>query len=1032
MKQIVQILFILLILAIGSYADDCIRCHSTTELASLSKSSGIFQKAVGVMDKGQIQNNTGNFGVLSSFHVYFTNALHWPAQADYVRQYCFGLGFMVGIDENNVLETETQSQSKITDWLPPDDARLVEFSGDIVAESDDTPFMASSDLINTWPDIGWPGYFRVDVNTLTDEQLLTHPDALTLPYAPNQFSSDRDLFCTYNDASNEAGASGITVEQTAYSYGRPYAEDFIFWDLKVFNDGNQDLENIYVGLYAKFRPDFDNHDYVNFIDSDADGIKDLIYIYDLDNVASGAWMGTDDPLGMVGLRVFDTPGQIGITDFHHFSHEVAPTTDQQMWAIMASNRSSDSLIDPNYYFHGVDPRIDYTGTDSLAHYYPEYSFGGDDKRVGGAVDYIISCGPFDLPVDSMTTISFGLIMGDAGTVTNFPDTTDLMQNVRTAQDMYRLYFQGAGPPDPPTVHAVAGDQRVSLYWDAKAETSQDVWTGAVDFEGYRIFRSTDAGLTWGDPITDVYGNEVGYHPIAQFDYSAEEDIARYGVDVSGADPAFPQNLGDNTGLVHTFVDSNLVNGVEYWYSVSAYDKGDRSDPAELVPSYMNAPGQSWYEIHTVKATPGKIASDLYYGSNTELEAEGGVCGATVRLEFENTAELLDHDYELSFDFVPYVDEFGDDHLGMGAVLVDLTAADTLVNRLRIGNDTDTNTVIQAGFILYLEDATKGVLSMNWTKVAGDTCTFDWRTESKYPNLVPSGQAFGDIVESFDDWRITVDYNGGVDALWYDAFWGEYSDLTQFLPLKVEVVTDPDHPLDVTENIVLCDFNHSLTDDNEARPWFYSPHGWDLEPGGKGYLPGSPGWYEKHVDMLILEKIDTNPVTGDTIPNYLYLLTNNKPDISINVDMETDTVVAAGPTDGDEFTIITAKPFRPGITYRFNPLQQVEMAADRSINSLGDLIVVPDPYVVTNAWETNEFGKRLMFSNLPSVCTINIYTILGEHVDTVEHGGAGQTSAGYAFWDMRTRNEQFIAPGVYLYHAETPDGDETLGRFLVIK
>ena len=34
--------------------------------------------------------------------------------------------------------------------------------------------------------------------------------------------------------------------------------------------------------------------------------------------------------------------------------------------------------------------------------------------------------------------------------------------------------------------------------------------------------------------------------------------------------------------------------------------------------------------------------------------------------------------------------------------------------------------------------------------------------------------------------------------------------------------------------------------------------------------------------------------------------------------------------------------------------------------------------------------------------------------------------------MRTKNDQIIAPGVYLYYAKTPDGDEATGRFLVIK
>ncbi|NQT62597.1 MAG: hypothetical protein HQ556_06525, partial [Candidatus Marinimicrobia bacterium] len=193
-------------------AQDCASCHSANDTSSLQKSAGIFQKAVGVMDKGQVQINTGNFGTLSSFHVYFTNAVHWPASAAYERQYSFGLGLMVGVNEDDVIETETQSQSKILDWLPPDDARGHEFSGDLVAESDDTPFMASSDLTQSWPDLGWPGYFRVDVNSLTEEQLDNHPSALSLPDAPNQFSSDRDLFATYNDAQKPQGSHGLTVE----------------------------------------------------------------------------------------------------------------------------------------------------------------------------------------------------------------------------------------------------------------------------------------------------------------------------------------------------------------------------------------------------------------------------------------------------------------------------------------------------------------------------------------------------------------------------------------------------------------------------------------------------------------------------------------------------------------------------------------------------------------------------------------------------------------------------------------------------
>lgn len=1023
---------------------DCARCHDQAELKTLNKSTGIFQKAVGLMDKGQLKNNTGNFGTLSSYHVFFTPSVQWPASAADTRQYCFGLGFMVGINENDVIETETQSTSKILDWLPPDDARGMEFSGDLVAESDDTPFMASSDLLQTWPDIGWPGYFRVDINSLSSQQLEDHPNALTLPDAQDQFSSDRDIFCTYNDAGNPAGSHGLTVEQTAYSYGRPYAEDLVFWDLKLFNDGVDDLDSIYIGLYAKFRPDFDNHDYINFIDSDNDGEKDLIYVYDLNNSPDGAWTETNDPLGIVGLRVFDTPGQIGITDFHHFSREASPKTDPQMWALMSSKKDTSHLPSIPYYFHGDDPRIDYTGEDSLTSYYPEFSETGHDadKQPGNGINYVISCGPFDLKAGASTSLSFGLIMGDAGTVPNQPDTTDLMNNARIAQSMYKLYFQGSGPPAAPTVHATAGDQKVSLYWDAKAEASQDVWNGEPDFEGYRIFRSTDAGETWGDPVTDMYGNVVGFVPLAQFDYTEEEDIEKFGFDVSGLDPAFPQNLGDNTGLQHTYIDSNLVNGVEYWYCVSAYDKGDRTNPSNITASYMNAPGESWHEIHTVRATPGKPANDLQFGSNSLLAPVGGACDGLVRLELENSEALLDHDYELGFDYVSFVNEDGDDDMGMGLILTDLTTGDTLVNKKRIGDAIDTNIVSQDGYMIYLENAATGISSAKWTKVASDTCTFDWRFQSVEPG---SNMLIQEDINTFDDWRIRVDYNTGGNIGWYDMFYGtvipqdvvingfeDYATTgTLPVPIHIEVISDEENIREVTETSYLCEFAYDAPWD-EYRKEYYSPLGWDLVPGGRGFLEAGPGWYEKHVDILWLDASETNDATGETIANYLLLFTNNKPDTSMTVNGDTLIMDAKAPSNGDEFTILTNKPFRPGIRYRFNPLQKIGAQSGVAENPLKNMIVVPDPYIVGNAWEVNEFGKRLMFSNIPSACTIKIYTLLGEHVDTIEHGLENESSAGYAFWDMRTRNDQFIAPGVYLYHAETPDGHETVGRFLVIK
>ncbi|NOZ08050.1 MAG: hypothetical protein GXO91_04120 [FCB group bacterium] len=1016
---------LLLTLIATTWADDmCSGCHNDPEADLLSRSHTTSPKAVGVLDKGQLQVNTDNFGDLANFHVWFTNAAHWPRNASSVRQYAFGLGLVVAVNDTNVIETLTQSMTRVQDWLPLDDAFGHQFSGEITAVSDDTPFMASSDFRETWPlgyyddggywvdteDRYWPGYFRIDV---------TNPDFPdTLVERMGEFTSDRDAYCIYNDDYNTQGRVGIEVEQTAYSYGRPYAEDVIFWDFNIYNTSGSDLEDIYLGFIAKFRPDYDNHDYLNFIDSDGDGIRDLVYVYDLDNQASGTWADTNDPLGMVGLRIYDTPGQIGITDFHHFSRGVTPDTDEKIWALMVSDPTDTDLVDPDYYFHGSDPHFDSTEADSLEAFYPLWLDEETGVELGGdAINFIVSCGPVSIPADSVVKLSLGLIMGDAGTVPMQPDTTDLMANVRIANEMYQLYFQGSGPPDPPVVHAVPGAEKVTLYWNSEpSESAVDVLTGVQDFEGYKVFRSTDRGLTWGDEITDIYGNLAGYVPIAIFD---KIDA------VEGADPAYPQHLGYNTGLTHTFTDSNLVDGLEYWYCVSAYDRGNQN-PDSLEQSYLYPLGASVFEQHTVSAVPGVPANNISEPLVPEgnLAPLGGDCDGTVSVEIVEPEAVTGHGYKITFSqqVVLSVND-ADTTYGYGFTLVDTTLMDTLFRNHPLTDESGDNLPVVDGMRLKIRNSQSGVKSLGWTKVSGDTCTFDWRYESIDPGS--GSQMIQGDVSTFDDWKIIVDYDGGSDVAWFDAFLGDYQSETQHVPIRVENIADPDNPVDVSASTTLCEF--AIPAPPEYRSLYYSPLGWDLEPGGLGYLHGSPGWYEKHVDFFILEKIDTTAV-GDTIPNYMFLFTNNKPDTSWTVNGDMEIIDAAAPSDGDEFTIRTYKPFRESISYSFGTTAGGEPLSGEGDNPLRNLRVVPDPYVVTNAWETSEFGKKLQFRNLPDRCTIKIYTLAGERIATVEHNAP----TGYEFWNMRTRNDQFIAPGTYLYYAATADGYSTQGRFLVIR
>jgi hypothetical protein len=99
------------------------------------------------------------------------------------------------------------------------------------------------------------------------------------------------------------------------------------------------------------------------------------------------------------------------------------------------------------------------------------------------------------------------------------------------------------------------------------------------------------------------------------------------------------------------------------------------------------------------------------------------------------------------------------------------------------------------------------------------------------------------------------------------------------------------------------------------------------------------------------------------------------------------------------------------------------------NDLELVHTVPDPYYVTSAFEITPGFKILKFVNLPPQAIIRIYSVSGILVDMVEHNDVGL--GGEAIWDVRNRNNQFVASGVYFYHVETPEGFEKIGRFTVV-
>lgn len=116
--------------------------------------------------------------------------------------------------------------------------------------------------------------------------------------------------------------------------------------------------------------------------------------------------------------------------------------------------------------------------------------------------------------------------------------------------------------------------------------------------------------------------------------------------------------------------------------------------------------------------------------------------------------------------------------------------------------------------------------------------------------------------------------------------------------------------------------------------------------------------------------------------------------------------------------------------------------------LSGVFVVPNPYVGSSRLEqvpwfdqtgVRQYNKDIEFRGLPAECDIEIYTLAGDLVQTLHHrvpvdvsGNPGQPVSWYA-WNLRTRRNQEITAGIYIYRVSTLDGkEETIGKFVVVK
>jgi hypothetical protein len=518
-----------------------------------------------------------------------------------------------------------------------------------------------------------------------------------------------------------------------------------------------------------------------------------------------------------------------------------------------------------------------------------------DSSLPPGDQYYIQCtSGINLSKGKTIRIGFALIAGY--------DETDFRRKAQMAQAVYNNHFLGPEPPKPSQVTVLVSDKQARLSWNRNAEESIDPMSNSLDFAGYKVYRSEDQGATWG---------RLERHP----DGSTGPDyvpLAIWRVD----------NLSEP--IPHTYIDTALTNGFEYWYSVVGFDRGD---PAAGVGALQTAYGTPAGDINAVLVIPRTNPAGYYEIQKTLLHT---FTGAGQRSDGSLAAELFDpalltgHEYEVGFSETPLATTWH---------VVNKTTGDTLAKDL-----TD-----QSGKVA-LAPLVDGVRLL---------LTNGERQPSRFAQV-----AFG----SGNDTTLHLGYTYGPTA---DVFG---------LPLGGDIHFRSTYQIRFTAS---GSEGYSIFDD--VTPIQLPFEIWNTTTNQQVIAeiyhqdPENPAWNPRNRDYVIVVNY---PYDGSAHPEafpyydvWFFRFAVSDTNYRVGDIFQIDGAPVNG--SGDKYVFKS-----PGVNH-----------ADASA-ALDRIKVVPNPYIARASWETVEGERRLEFIHLPDKATVRIYSLSGDLIQTLQNEGSG--------------------------------------------
>jgi len=400
----------------------------------------------------------------------------------------------------------------------------------------------------------------------------------------------------------------IHVIQRSYAWSFFLYNKVVIFDYLVINDGDKNMRDVAFLIYS------DPH---------------------MGDVEQGGVAGDD-------YTIFNEDIQMMIQSDSPGGSDGPPINDAKLGYLLLGgpkdHQNSDVKLTFRHWKDGQDPVYDndrYRNWMTSGEVMPDM-----DPSLAGSVRGSLGFGSFgDLAPGDTMQFTVAMVLGDG--------ISEVVENAKAAKKLYDAGYNVPLPPPNPEFTTYPQNKSVLLDWTWLPQYDQNGINpeeyedpsrtdgNLRDFDGYRVYRSNK-------------GEEGPWQLIAQYDSINQENY--------------------DTGLQYNLRDRGLVNGIRYWYSITAFDMPEISDDGSIIPSLESPkikaireviPGISQAESGSkdIYVVPNPYRADVDYSNDPSWEyptQEGRTQWYDIdrRIAFMNLPEECTiHIYTLAGEFI---------------------------------------------------------------------------------------------------------------------------------------------------------------------------------------------------------------------------------------------------------------------------------------------------------------------------------------------------------------------------------------------